>query len=165
MKPGSHQIVGVKQGFLTSTNDLKVVGGERDAIEVMLVPLEKAARLTRRWATWKPWLVFGGGLTVVAFGGVLELVARSTMAAYDQQLSTVCTPNPCAPGEKVSTNQRDNAITEGRFAVGLMSVGVAAAITGGVLLYMNRTHTVYEKPTMEVTPIQGGAAVSLRGSF
>jgi len=39
------------------------------------------------------------------------------------------------------------------------------AITGGVLLFLNRDRTVYETPSVNVAPANGGATVSFAGQF
>lgn len=164
VKPGAHQVVGVNAGFLTSTSEVKVVGGEHDTAEIKLIPLAQAAKVTHKWAVWKPWVVFGGGLTVLAFGGVLDVVASSSMSQYDRQVSLVCAPNGCAPNDP-RLPDKSSAEHQATAAYVMMGVGAAATVTGVVMLYMNRGQTVYEKAQIEVTPTPGGAAVSYSGSF
>ena len=57
--------------------------------------------------------------------------------------------------------EQTRARRENDIAIGVMSLGVAAAAAGGVLLYMNRGLPVI--PTFEHTP--GGGAVSVAGHF
>jgi tetratricopeptide (TPR) repeat protein len=169
VKPGTHQVVGVKQGFLTQTLEAKVVGGEHEAVDVKLVPLERAAKITRKWASWKPWVVFGGGLAVAAAGAGLYFIASSNMNEYDNEVTRQCATTGCDPMDPNApkTSLKDNAIVENRVAITFLTLGIAGAIAGGVGLYLNRTHTVYPNAVekLDVQPAPGGATVSFHGSF
>ena len=162
---GPHEVVGVKDGFLTQTQDIVIVGGTPQTADVKLVPLADTARVTHRWATWKPWLVFGGGLALVAVGGGLDAIATQQMNAFDANVSTCGSMGCNGPGStrNIAVSERDRAKLESQIGVGILAVGAAATVTGAVLLYMNRAHTVYEHAT--ITPTTGGAAVSLQGAF
>jgi hypothetical protein len=169
VKPGKHLLLGTRSGFLTKSADVFVVGGATERATMSLVPLERAGKLVHRWSTWVPWLVVGAGLTVTGIGGLIEYQSYQTMNEYDRALVTACfdtgcdAAHPLPPGIAAT---KDRAELQNRIALGVMSVGVATVITGGVLVYLNRARTVY--PTAEhldVTPTHGGAAVSLRGRF
>jgi hypothetical protein len=88
------------------------------------------------------------------------------MDGYKRQVQIQCGSTPCMPGV-VDPKQRDRAKTQDAIAVSVISVGAAAAIAGGVMLYLNRGRTVYEQPVTRVgvVPAEGGAAVTLGGSF
>lgn len=164
VKPGRHQLVGAKTGFLTRTSDVVAVGGTTEQVSLSLSPLERAGKLVHRWPSWMPWVVVGAGLTVTGVGGLIEYQAFQTMDEYDRALVTPCLGEGCGPGNPVPPNVQaleDRARVQNAIAIGVMSAGVATVITGGVLLYMNRARTVY--PTAEVTP--AGATLSLRASF
>jgi tetratricopeptide (TPR) repeat protein len=166
--PGAHQVVGEKPDFLTTTDRVKVVGGEHDTAEVKLVPLAKAAKVVHRWPVWMPWLVFGTGLGVVGLGAGLDFLAKNHMSDYDSAVATECGTTGCTPGSDAFNrlqSQKNSAKTEADLSYAMLGVGAAAAITGGVMLYLNRGQTVYEKPPIEVTPTSGGAAVSFSGHF
>lgn len=164
---GQHEVVGTREGFLTETRDVVVVGGDKpQSVDVKLVPLAKAAKVVHKWATWKPWLVFGGGLALVAVGGGLDAIASSQMSTFDNNLASQCGTTGCngpTSQQKISVSARDSAKLESRIGVGVLAVGAAATVTGAVLLYVNRSHTVYEHAM--VTPTAGGAAVSFGGTF
>lgn len=168
---GRHQVVGVKAGFLTKTEDVFAVAGERHVVELSLVPLERAARIEHRWPTWMPWVVFGGGLTVAGIGGLVQLKAAADMRAYDRFVGQQCTDG-CRPSENepdaATRDLKSTAELENKIGITVISIGAAAAVTGGVLLYLNRGRTVY--PTerareLGVTPTPGGAAVTWGGRF
>ncbi len=166
VKPGRRQLVGTRTGFLTKTIEVNAVGGEMQKVDVSLVPLTSAAKIEHRWATWKPWVVFGGGLAVVAIGGLVELQAQANMDGYRRQVQLQCGTTPCDE-TLVEPDQRDRAETQDKIAITVMSIGAATAITGGVMLYLNRGRTVYEQSTTRVgvTPLAGGGAVTLGGRF
>ena len=161
--PGAHQLVGTRPGFLPKTTEVMVLGGERAQVEVSLIPLEKAAHIEHRWAAWIPWVVFGGGVAVAAMGGVLEVSASNRYSAYDDHLRTTC-PTGCAlddPRVATLTDEKRSAQRLDRVAVGVLAVGAAAAITGGVLFYLNRGRTVYP----EVAPLPGGGTLGIRARW
>ncbi|MGE5187282.1 MAG: hypothetical protein ACM31C_34780 [Acidobacteriota bacterium] len=159
--PGEHQLVATKNGFLTKSLDVIVLGGKHQKVSVALDPLEKAARLERRWPVWVPWVVFGGGAATLALGGALELKARSDIDTFDSQIAHDCAMLACDPNQLSSLDS--TARLEGRLAAVTMAAGAASAIAGGVMLYLNRARTVY--PTVEVVPHAGGAVISVGGQL
>jgi hypothetical protein len=164
VKPGRHQLVGAKPGFLTKTSDVFVVGGGQERLSLSLMPMERAGVLVHRWPTWMPWVVVGAGLTVTGVGGLIEYQSFQRMDEYDRALVAACIDTGCGPDKPVPDQVRDikaSAQLQNTIAVGVMSAGVATVIAGGVLLYMNRARAVF--PTAEVVP--HGAIVSLRASF
>jgi hypothetical protein len=164
VKPGRHQVVGAKAGFLTQTSDVVAVGGATETVTLTLAPIERAGKLVHRWSTWVPWVVVGAGITVTAVGGLIEYQSFKTMDEYDRALIAPCVGVGCGPDNPIPQNVQaleDRAKLQNAIAVGVMSAGIATVITGGVLLYMNRARTVY--PTAEVTP--SGATLSLRARF
>jgi PEGA domain len=161
--PGRHQLVGSKDGFLTKTSDVVIAGGETQTVSVELVPLS-AATISHRWAEWKPWVVLGSGLVVLGVGGLVEYQSSQDMAEFDREIAVACAGTGCGPGRPIPpsvASEQTRAKRENDIAIGVMSLGVAAAAAGGVLLYMNRGLPVI--PTIEHTP--GGGAVSVAGHF
>lgn len=164
VKPGRRQVVGTRDGFLTKTFEVIAIGGETQKVDVALVPLAAAAKFEHRWPQWIPWSVFGGGLVLAGIGGLIELQAQANLDGYKRQVQLQCRDMPCEPGV-VDPTQRDRAKTQDAIALGVISVGAAAAIAGGVMLYLNRGRTVYEKTRVQVVPVNGGGAVTLGGAF
>ncbi|MBA3397127.1 MAG: hypothetical protein H0T89_31150 [Deltaproteobacteria bacterium] len=167
--PGAHQIVGVKQGFLTRTVEVVVVGGTQETVSIELAPFARAGRVVHRWPTWVPWVVFGSGFAVIGAGALLDLNAAADMASYDRSVKQQCPMLACDPSElppEVRALEAD-ARRNSRIAVGIMTVGAATVLGGGVMLYLNRGRTVYDDesvmPVVGVVP--GGATLDLRGSF
>jgi len=155
--PGRQQIVATGDGLMTQTIYVDMFGGKRAEADVTLLPLAKAATVIHRWATWKPWVVFGGGLGLVAIGGVFRLQATSDMNAYDREVARDCGVTGCTPAQ-LDTKLRSRAELDNAIAIGAIAVGGVAAIAGGVALYVNRGQTVYD---VGVVPRGGGALVTL----
>jgi len=171
--PGQHQLVGSKDGFLTKTTEVVVIGAKQQDAKVALVPLSKAAKVVHRYPTWMPWTVFGGGLVLAGFGGLIQYEASQSMTSYDRQVTANCGGVGCTPDQvKAFQGDKDAAERDNKIAIGVMAIGAAGAITGGALLYMNRGRTVYEEqaspPPAQVgfVPMRdGGGVMTLSGSF
>jgi tetratricopeptide (TPR) repeat protein len=171
--PGQHQLVGTKDGFLTKTTEVVVIGAKQQDAKVALVPLSKAAKVVHRYPTWMPWTVFGGGLVLAGFGGLIQYEASQSMASYDRQVTQNCAGGGCTPDQvKAFQGDKDAAERDNKIAIGVITVGAAGAIVGGVLLYMNRGRTVYEEqgpppaPQVGFAPVRdGGGVLTFSGSF
>lgn len=176
VSPGSHQVVGTRDGYLTRTLEVVVIGGKPQQVSLSLEPLAKAARIAHRWSAWKPWVVFAGGFALAGIGGLLDLSAASDMDSYDRTVTQNCSGTACQTQGDMANQAvasvdylRSRGELKSTIAVSIMIVGGATITTGAVMLYMNRGRTVYpssvEKLTPSVTPLPGGAAFSLGGSF
>ena len=166
VKPGHHQVVGVKAGLMTTTSDAVVVGGTTEHVAIQLVPASRGEMLVHRWPTWIPWVVFGGGLALAGTGVLLDEVASAKMNDYDRALVRDCGTTGCGPGHPLPQADSDLRSTANTFsAIGTTTIlaGAATVITGSVLLYMNRGRIVYRD--VEVSPTHGGAALTLTMPF
>ena len=164
VKPGRHQLLGAKAGYLTKTTDVFVVGGASEQASIELAPMERAGVIVHRWPTWMPWVVVGAGLAVTGIGGLVEYQSYQTMDNYDRALVTACFDTGCGPGHPLPDDVRDMKATarlQNKIAIATMTAGIATVITGGVLLYMNRARTVF--PTAEVVP--HGATIGVGARF
>lgn len=170
LPPGSHQIVVRAAGFLTRTDDIVVIAGRPTTLDLRLVPLSEAAVQVRRWATWKPWLVAGGGLATGAVGGLLAWRARADLDTYEREVARLCADDGCAPGELPGPVDAlaSRARTEDRVAVAAIGIGAAAVITGTILMIANRPRLRYpteedsgpRRPTLGLTVHDGGFTLS-----
>lgn len=170
IKPGRHQVVGARAGFLTKTIEVIAVGGETEKVEVSLVSLSSVgARIERRWPTWVPWAVFGGGLAIAGIGGLVELQALGNFEDFKREIRTKCGSTPCDPKDpSLDFSKRRTAENEETVAIVMVGVGAAAAITGGVMFVMNRGKTVYASESstkLSVMPLSGGAAITFGGWY
>jgi tetratricopeptide (TPR) repeat protein len=169
--PGAHQLVGTKDGYLTRSIEVVVIGGKEQHVALSLDPIEKAARIEHRWPGWVPWVVFAGGFALAGIGGLLDLAAVQEMDSYDRAVAQSCATMACSP-EDLDPADRDlksSAETKSAVAVGIMIAGGATIVTGAVMLYLNRGRTVYptsvERLTPTVSPVPGGATLSFSGRF
>jgi len=173
VRPGKHEVVANKTGFLTVQRELKVVGGSRESIDITLIALAQATKVVHRWPTWIPWVVFGSGLGVTGFGAVIEYNAQRTMDEHDREVARDCALGGCYsdPNAEGLTDaqrakardleaQRDNAELQDKLAISVISVGAFAAVAGGVMLVMNRGEAVYS-----VEPQPGGGVITATGRF
>jgi tetratricopeptide (TPR) repeat protein len=175
--PGQHGVVATKDGFLTKQLDVVVVGGKRETVELELVPLAQAARVVHRWPEWIPWVVFGSGLAVASAGGLIQYSASDLMDDYDRTIARDCAVMGCDlsdPRYAELVDQRQRAQMRNKIAIGVIGVGAAGAIAGGVMLVMNRGRTVYdnsaerrgpEAARLDFVPHAGGGVVSVSGGF
>jgi hypothetical protein len=147
VRPGAHQLVAAKSGYLTESEAVVVSPGERRRVEIALVTLDQASDSSRRWATWKPWAVVGGGAALVIGGGVLHWRAAADYRAFDDefvQLPCVTMPDPtepgCPPGDVPADIEAplNRADWERRLAMASYVAGGAAMATGLALMYFNR---------------------------
>ena len=172
VSPGPHQLVGTKPGLTPKTVEVVVIGGKTQEVPVKLDPLGQSAKIVHRWATWKPWVVFGAGFAIAGIGGILDLTAVSDMDSYDRTVAQNCSVTACTkddPRLADVVHLKSDAERTTRIAGSIIIFGGAVVATGAVMLYLNRGRTVYpdsiEKLTPSVTPTNGGATLSLSGAF
>jgi hypothetical protein len=165
--PGNHAVVGKKEGYLTSTQDVVLMPGSSDPIDVSLQSLQQATRTRTKWATWKPWAVAGGGAALAGLGVLLNVQAGNDMDAYESNIARTCAEDGCSP-DMVDNTLESRALTENRVAIGMMAAGGAVIVAGVTMVIMNRPQTyIPEERGTVVTPTvtSSGAGVSISGRF
>jgi hypothetical protein len=107
------------------------------------------------------WGVGGGGVVVAGVGGVLLLVAESKESDLDG-LPTATVADLDALKDKEDSGKAFN-----RAGNALFVVGAAAAITGGVFIYLSGREYVDEERPVVITPVpmRGGGGVALTWSL
>jgi hypothetical protein len=166
LRPGSHQVVASKPGYLTETAPLVLVPGKEQIHAVKLQKIEVHTHLVRRWSARTPWLVVGAGAGALVLGGVLDLQARSDFQSFDDQVALQC-PAGCSasmpPGmQQVAAATRSlqtKARVENIAGVSLLAVGGAAVVAGLVGVYLNLPRSVVEHAPL-VVPTGNGAMAS-----
>jgi hypothetical protein len=141
--PGPHVIVGSLAGYLTASQTVVVVGGSHEVARISLVRLSDAARVTHRWPSWIPWLLTASGAAIAGVGGLVEIKARSDQNLYERSVARDCTMTACTP-DAVVAGLHDSAISENRLGIATISLGLAAVVAGGVMVYLNRGHLDYD---------------------
>jgi hypothetical protein len=163
--PGEHQITATRQGWQSIIKSVVLVPGTAEE-KIELVPLEQAIRMERRYDVWKPWAVVGSGAALLVAGTALQLVAKSNLDEYDDIVADRCRLG-CDLSMTLDESERELR-TKGRLqskiAVGLFTVGAATAITGGVLLYLNRERP-FTEGTLHVSADGTSGALLYTGSF
>lgn len=142
-RAGRHRIVASKPGYLTFTQEFEAPPGESVQVSVHLVPLSQAATFERRFVTWLPWTVLGGGAAVVVAGAVVQRSARGEIDAYREDLSRLCS-NGCEQSELPSAVQsaESRGVRRNRSAITLITLGGAGVLVGGLLLGLNSPRRV-----------------------
>jgi hypothetical protein len=146
-----------------------VLGGKAQRVAVALDPLSSGTRVVHRWSQALPWAVFGGGFAIAGIGGALQISAASDMTTYDRYVAQNCAVRACDPSTGALASVQDlKARAERKTAVaaGLLIAGAATIATGTVMLYLNRGRSVrVEGLSPSVTPVPGGAALAVAGTF
>jgi tetratricopeptide repeat protein len=168
VEPGQHMIVGTREGYMINSVEVFALGAKRTRASVTLLPLSKVTKIVHRWSSWKPWVALGGGVALAGVGGLVRLEASSLMETYGHDVAASCTVMVCPVTFDAAT--KDAAVRDNAIAISLVSAGAAVAITSGVLLYMNRGRTVYERPAARAPVVgigaaSGGGWVTLGGGF
>jgi tetratricopeptide (TPR) repeat protein len=144
LTPGSHQVVAEKASYLTFTKEMVLLGGKDSTMAVEMVSMQDASIQVRRWKSWKPWAVAGGGFLVAGIGGLLQLKAKSDFDTYGEDIAASCGDRGCYPEDISQTvkNLESTARLENRVAIGAFIAGGALVVTGVVMLIMNSPKTV-----------------------
>lgn len=170
---GPHQLVARKDSFLTYTSEEMLMPGKKQRLAIDMVPLTEATVTKRRWASWKPWAVVGGGAFIAGVGGLLQWKASRDFDRYDRHVERDCADTGCAKAD-LDTTLEDLAKLENRVAIGMMAVGGVALAGGLWMLWLNRptTYTPEEQanspqPSVMLTPVitPGAASVDLALRF
>lgn len=141
VRPGDHQLVAGKTGYLTRTRQLVLSPGQRLAIDIEMTTLEDARDSSRRWAAWKPWAVVGAGALVGVAGGVLHWRAAADFRGFDNAFKRLdCADAGGCEEDTLSSfaGQLQRAVWEQRIAVTAYAVGGVVLATGLTMAYVNR---------------------------
>ncbi|MBA3500766.1 MAG: hypothetical protein H0T65_10350 [Deltaproteobacteria bacterium] len=140
---GKHTFVAEKPGYATGLDAPFIGPGETFRIELKLYTAEELTRYSRRWkAKWMPYAVMGGGVVAGAVGFAL---ARSAQSSYDDFDTAVrkCNeqlgPNGGCMTNDANLDLRDSGDSKKTAAYIGYGIAGAAIVTGGVLLYLNRS--------------------------
>ncbi len=175
--PGQHNVVAIKDGYLTKQMQIVVVGGKVESVDVTMIPLSSAAKIVHRWPGWIPWVVFGGGAAVAGIGGIIKWDASQRMVDYDKRVAKSCAIVGCTSEMLESeglTDLKQSAEMRDKVGISVLAVGATATVAGVVLLVMNRGQTVYDNSVekrgpggtvVDVIPRHGGGMVTMSGHF
>lgn len=131
VRPGEHVVRATKPGFEPTVYQRTLIPGRETRLRLGLYTQSELTQ--KRWPTWFPTLVAGGGAAIAATGIVLLVQANSRLKQFDRELSSrsECS-NGCVPDSSLAA-LRDSGTTYRTVGTVLTSSG-AAIFTGGVAL-------------------------------
>ena len=141
--PGLHELVAKKPGYVTAHRTLLLASDEPLRVQVRMLPQEQAMLTTRRWKRWQPWAVVGAGLGVGLLGSTLQWRGDINNNAFGELFEMECSaPNGCFEPEYTARLQelQTRSTWYRRLGHGMSAAAAATAITGLVLVYLNRPH-------------------------
>jgi len=140
VRAGKHQVVAKKTGYLTQTKMVSLHGRQKVELKLVMVPLDQATRVERKWATWKPWVVLGAGAAVTIAGLAFGQASGSAIARYENALVSECPMRGCTLGQIPAgiVAHQDRARLWNRLEVSAYMIGGATLIGGAALVYLNR---------------------------
>lgn len=167
--PGAHQLTAAKPGLLTETETLQLPPGKLTTRRLALRPLGAPhLRSVRRWDSWKPWAVLGGGVALGLAGVPFWIAAKNDYENFDEEVARLC-PTGCPNSELPATvrDARSRAGIENGVAVGLFVVGGAVTGTGVALLILNQPRFVPDQPAtgLSLRPQVSTRGVSLHANW
>ncbi|OJT17245.1 hypothetical protein BO221_46860 [Archangium sp. Cb G35] len=163
VRPGTHSIVAVKEGYMTSDKSRPLMPGEKVTISLRpYVPVYKT-----RWPAWMPWAMMGSGVAIAAGGGLLHQQTSKNYGVFDSGIRWCGGCDPNTNGLAVARARGDQLQ---RAAFGAYALGGGALATGAVLLYINQSRLIPVEPNLEaetvsISPILGstnGALATFR---
>jgi tetratricopeptide (TPR) repeat protein len=151
VKAKSHELTAKKVGYQSEARRVTLSPGQLMSIDLTLVTLTQALTqvtdTSRRWATWKPWVVAVGGLAAIAVGGTFHAISLQNYNEYSQEFEKLSCAAPqlqSPPGCSAMyvTEELRNRYEIGRryqtTAFVTYAVGGALVVTSAILLYLNR---------------------------
>ena len=165
--PGRHTLVATLDGHETLSLRIDARAGVATPVAVELAAervkvVERPVRFERRYPTWVPWAMLGGGVALAVGGGALHYSGVQDIDAFDRLVANRV-PVGSAPVAVPESLRRSGEVKQVA-AVSLYAVGGAALVTGLVLVYFNRPHPV-EGPARTTRVFFGGTSVGVVVDF
>ncbi|WP_437900494.1 hypothetical protein [Sorangium sp. So ce124] len=161
--PGEHVVTARKTGYFTVVKPVHVLAGKEASGQLALSP--DTVVTSQRWPAWIPWATLGAGAALGSAGALLKWHAGAAHDEADKRFQTSCTPS-CMPSAR---DEYEGSVLEDRLAIGALIAGGASAITGTVLLLMNRPQSYRTEDRggvkLEILPAASLDAAMLRARF
>ena len=168
VRVGQHTIVATKSGLVPTQKTPILLAGQKDTVALAIYTEEELTQYRRRWANVLPWSVLAAGVVVAAAGGIMHWQAAESIKSYDNGVSACgagsstggCLPDAALASKKSAGDSLQAA------AYAFYGVGAAAAVVGGVLVYLNRAKPYRVSPdkvawTPLVGPSGGGMVATI----
>lgn len=170
--PGQHVVVATKPDYVTATEPINLVAGERGIVTLKLVSLGEGTLTKTRFAWWKPWTVVGASVVLGAVGAGLTWKASGDFAAFDEAWFNECGGLGCFDEERQALLDNLSAAETyrslGQVGLALGGVALAAAVA---LLALNRPQAYLDESAggadIKIQPLvsDSGAGISAGFSF
>ena len=149
-----------KTGFQTQQLQPELIKGQVNAMKIKMVPLELVTRYVHAFDTWIPWVVLGGGVVILAGGGISTWQTKKSLDAYDAGITACNNASPleftndagvvvntsgrvgtCVPTSSV-TAKKSQGQTFQLISTIAYAVGGATVATSIVLFILNRERPI-----------------------
>ena len=143
--PGQHEIVARKNGFLASHQTLLLLPEKPLRVHVAMLEADQALLTLRHWQPWRPWGLVSAGIGIGLLGTAFEWRANINNRAAQELFHEECPPplgcfEQSKSAELVARTQRSTWYR--RMGHGASIAGAATALTGLVLVYLNRPQQI-----------------------
>jgi hypothetical protein len=149
---GEHILLGERDGYMTQTRRLVLVGGGTKQEQIRLVPIDAGVKVAYAYSRTIPWTLAGSGAAVALGGLGVWLWGRSQMDKFQNTFSQRC-PAGCLADlsdQPDLRSEHDAAVLKGKIGTSMMIGGGVATLTGLLLVYFDKPHRVF--PNVEVMP-------------
>lgn len=153
---GAHVLIAEREGHITVSRRLVVVGGSTVTEMLALEPIERALLVKYRYPRWRPWATAGSGAAVTLGGLGIWLAGRNQMDRFASQFVRDC-PTGCESdlaAHPELADLRDGAQLKGKIGVSMMIIGGVITAGGVTWAILNRPQRYV--PQLEVIPSSGG---------
>lgn len=161
--PGQHELVAKKPNHVTAHQTLMLMPNEPQRVQVALLPAEQAMITTRRWDGWRPWAVVGSGVGLGLLGTMFEWRAEARNEGFKEHFSSDCPP-PGGCFESTYTSEieqnKQRRTWYRHLGHGASVAGAATALTGLVLVYLNRPQQMENPARRHLIRISAAPSVS-----
>ncbi|MDY7227291.1 hypothetical protein [Hyalangium rubrum] len=145
MLPGTYTLSTRRKGYPDNDRTRALLAGKTVSLHITQLYDEEDFHVQQgRWPTWKPWSVVGAGVLMAGGGGLLHLQARNNYRAFDQRASR-CGPEGCDADPTLAGKIRRGDNFQ-KLAIGSYALAGATAVTGAVLVLLNREKAVLRTP-------------------
>lgn len=138
VKAGKHTLVARKKGYIGGEVRRVFGPAEKADLNMQLFTEADLTRERRKWTTWKPWAVVGGGVVVAGIGAIVHMLAKNGFQDFDKAIASCGDTTPGCQPDQTIRDMRSSAETKQTLAITSYVIGGAAVAAGFFLVYMNR---------------------------